>query len=291
MPSSTPLPSSIDRAVTSYLAAPDRLLPGAVTDLAVAGSTALGAYRDGASDIDLVAVLDDGWRGRRSLIPRLRLLHLSQGPRILGRLVRGLGLSATCNVSFVWGSELTLPVSHIRPAASHVGELLQPGRAFDVNPVVWQELVSGGIAVHGRNVAEWGLDPEPDMLKPWIRKNLEYFWTPLADKEEQGRRPFRTSRVEWCLLGPARMHATLATGEIISKDAAGEYALERFPQYAPLLRVALAHLRQQDVPTDPPKEQWRETTVRAMREIIADAGPWIRPQDHPWPARNTHPAP
>lgn len=224
----TPPPDSIDRAVTSYLAASDRLLPGAITDLAVTGSTALGAYRDGASDIDLVAVLGDKWRERRDLLLRLRLLHLAQGPRILGRLVRGLGLSATCNVSFIWASELTLPVSQIRPVASHVGELFQPQRAFDVNPVVWQELVTGGIAVRGRDVAEWGLDPEPDRLKPWVRKNLQFYWTSLADKSEHGRLPFRASRVEWCLLGPARMHATLSTGDIISKDAAGEYALDAF---------------------------------------------------------------
>ncbi|HIW90514.1 MAG TPA: DUF4111 domain-containing protein [Candidatus Corynebacterium avicola] len=271
MPPNAPLPASIDRAVTSYLAAADRLLPGAGTDLAVAGSTALGAYRDGASDIDLVAVLDDQWRGRRDLIPRLRLLHLSQGPRILGRLVRGLGVSATCNVSFVWNSELRLPVSQLRPVASHVGELFQPQGSFDVNPVVWHELVNGGITVRGRDVAEWGLDPEPDRLKPWVRKNLQFYWTSLADKAEHGRLPFRASRVEWCLLGPARMHATLSTGDIISKDAAGDYALDAFPQHAPILHVALAHLRQQDIPTDPPREQWREMTVVAMREIIADA--------------------
>ena len=77
--------------------------------------------------------------------------------------------------------------------------------------------------------------------------------------------------MEWCLLGPARMHATLSTGDIISKDAAGDYALDAFPQHAPILHVALAHLRQQDIPTDPPREQWREMTVVAMREIIADA--------------------
>ena len=267
----TPLPDEVKHAVASFLSTADRLLPGAVTDLAVTGSVALGAYRPGASDIDLTVVLDDRWRGRRDLIARLRILHLSQVPRILGRLVRSLGVSATCNASYIWNSETSLPVSRIHPVASHAGELFEARRAFDVNPVEWHELVTGGITVRGREVADWNLDPEAALMAPWVRKNLGDYWAPLAEKTTSGRRPIRASRVEWGLLGPARMHATLTTGEVISKDSAGKYALEKFPQHAPILRVALAHLRREEPPTELEREQWRGLTVTAMREIIADA--------------------
>jgi hypothetical protein len=267
----TPPPAEVDHAVTCFLSAADRLLPGAVTDLAVTGSVALGAYRPGASDIDLTVVLDDRWRGRRSLVTRLRLLHLSQIPRILGRLARGMGVSATCNASYIWNSETSLPVSRIRPVASHAGELFEARKAFDVNPVEWRELVTGGIAVRGRAVADWKLDPEPALMAPWVRKNLGDYWVPLAEKTAGGKGQLRASRVEWCLLGPARMHATLTIGEVISKDAAGGYALEKFPKHAPILRVALAHLRRTELPAEPAREQYRDLTVTAMREIIADA--------------------
>ncbi|NTS21719.1 DUF4111 domain-containing protein, partial [Bacteroides fragilis] len=42
-------------------------------------------------------------------------------------------------------------------------------------------------------------------------------------------------RVQWRLLGPARMHATLTTGEVISKQEAGARALGLFPHHAPIL--------------------------------------------------------
>ncbi len=267
----TTLPDEVSRAVLPFLSAADRLLPGAVTDMSVAGSVALDAYRPGASDIDLVAVLDDRWRDRPGLILRLRLLHLTQWPRVLGRAFRGKGFSATCNVSYIWSSETRLPVSQIHPIASHAGELFQSSTAFDVNPAIWCELDSGGVSVRGRDVADWGIAPEPELLVPWTRQNLRDYWTPLADKIRRQRRPLSAHRIEWCLLGPARMHATLTTGEVISKDAAGEYARETFPEHAPILRVALAHLRRTELPPLPLRENWNSLTVSAMGEILADA--------------------
>lgn len=265
------LPTEVEHAVSSYLASADRLLPGAVTDLAVVGSTALGAYRPGASDIDLVAVLDDSWRGRRGLLPRLRLLHLSQLSRLFGRIVRGKGVSATCNTAYIWGGERTLPVTQIRPAGSHVGEIFNANDAFDVNPAMWNQLAADGIVVRGKAVADWGIDQEPEKLQPWTRQNLHDYWTPLAEKVTHGRLPLLAGRVEWSLLGPARMHATLTTGKVISKDAAGEYALERFPEHAPILHVGLGHLRGEDIPSNPPRGHWRELTVAAMKDLINDA--------------------
>ncbi|WEL92493.1 nucleotidyltransferase domain-containing protein, partial [Tsukamurella tyrosinosolvens] len=75
----------IDDAVRRYLAAADRLLPGAVTAAALGGSVALGAYRPGASDIDMVAALDDAWRGRPDLVRRLRLFVTVDGEALTVR--------------------------------------------------------------------------------------------------------------------------------------------------------------------------------------------------------------
>ncbi|GAA1522645.1 nucleotidyltransferase domain-containing protein [Brevibacterium permense] len=77
---SAPLPPDAATAIRSYLRAADRVLPGGIIACAVTGSIALGAYRPGRSDIDLVAVIADEWLDRPDLIRRLRLLHLSQGP-------------------------------------------------------------------------------------------------------------------------------------------------------------------------------------------------------------------
>lgn len=265
------LPKDAARAVGSYLRSADRLMPGALTACAVSGSIALGAYRPGRSDIDLVSVLSDEWRQHRSLMARLRVLHHSQLPRLTVRAARGMGFSACCNTVFVWETELARPVTEIGAIASHVGEIFEPRGAFDVNPVIWKELVDGGISVLGKDVSEWGLDPEPGALRNWVADNLREYWAPLAESVSSGRRRLTASGVEWCLLGPARMHHTLMTGEILSKEAAGHHALEEYPAHSRIVAVALAHLHGDAIPTAPPRGQWRGQTARAMQAIIADS--------------------
>ena len=271
------LPGDVASAVRSYLGAADRLLPGTIIAGAVAGSIALDANRPGRSDIDIVAVIGEEWRSRPDLIRRLRLLHLSQLPRLALRAARGLGVSACCNTAFIWESEVSMPVTRIHPIASHTGEIFDSSGAFDVNPVVWKELADGGITIRGRRLDGWGLDPEPDQLLPWVRENLQDYWAPLAEQLRTGSRKLSAGSVEWCLLGPARMHHTLATGEIIGKEAAGLYALTTFPDHAPITEVALAKVRHARLPSAPaaadipPRSEWRRRTASAMADIIEDA--------------------
>jgi hypothetical protein len=291
------LVTAVSLALRSYLRAADRILPGGIIACAVTGSIALGAYRPGRSDIDLVAVIADEWRKRPDLIRRLRALHLSQIPRLTARAASGKGVSACCNTAFIWESDVSEPVTAITPIASHTGELFEAGGAFDVNPVVWKELVDGGITVRGRPITEWGLNPEPDQLAPWIRANLREYWSPLAaqlraapstSRRFQNRllsglfsrfplrligqpRQLTSGTVEWCVLGPARMHHTLMTGEIVGKEEAGRRVLDTFPQHSPIAEVALAEVRGARIPSAPSRQQWRELTASVMEDIITEA--------------------
>lgn len=280
---SAPLPPDAATAIRSYLRTADRLLPGGIIACAVTGSIALGAYRPGRSDIDLVAVIAEDWRTRPDLIRRLRLLHLSQVPRLTVGAVRGRGVSACCNTVFIAESEVSRPVTEIRPIASHTGEIFDPDGAFDVNPVIWKELVDGGVSVQGRTIDAWEVDAQPDQLRPWIRTNLREYWIPLATQLHErppqdpkavlrrlltSPRGLTASTVEWCVLGPARMHHTLSTGEIIGKDEAGRHVLNAFPQHAPITEVALAKVRGARIPSAPSREQWRGLTASAMEDMI-----------------------
>jgi hypothetical protein len=275
------LPSDAARATRSYLRASDQLLPGGIIACAVGGSLALGCYRPGRSDIDLVAVIADEWATRADLIRRLRLLHLSQIPRLVLRAARGKGVSACCNTVFIRESDVSRPVGAISPIASHVGEIFESGAGFDVNPVVWKELVDGGITVRGRPVERWSLDPEPGSLRPWIRANLRSYWAPLAEQLHTraraavpilpARRGLSSGGVEWCVLGPARMHHTLLTGEIIGKERAGTHMLEAFPQHAPITEVALAKVRGARIPPSPSHQERRALTASAMDDVLTSA--------------------
>jgi hypothetical protein len=47
--------------------------------------------------------------------------------------------------------------------------------------------------------------------------------------------------IPWFVLGIPRLHALLATGNIVSKTAAGQHGLALFPSYSELCRRVLDH--------------------------------------------------
>lgn len=258
------LPEPVERAVGRYLRLADRLLPVRVVGCYVVGSVALGAWRRRRSDIDLIVVVDR--RFDAAELRRLRAVQLTSGVRTAPpALARGdLTLPGTVNATYVAEDELTKPVSAIVPVANHVGHQLQAGRGFDVNPVQWKTLADHGVAVRGPAPSTLGLDPEPDTLVEWNGRNLEAYWRPLAERIAAGRVPL-TYRyrprwlTSWCVLGVPRLHATIATGDVISKEAAGEYALTAFDErWHPAIREGLAYWRE-----EPPialDDRWGETS-------------------------------
>jgi Nucleotidyltransferase domain/Aminoglycoside adenylyltransferase, C-terminal domain len=271
------LPPDVARAVGRYLALVDRLLPGTVTGFYVVGSTALGAYRPGRSDIDFVAVVD-GDLGPVA-VRRLRLQHagtvLAAGTAVV-RTRRSL-LSGMCNGVYVRRPDLTRAVSEIVPVAHHTGVSFGTGPAgSDVSPVAWKVLADRGIAVRGVDPASLGLDPQPEQLRAWNLGNLDGYWRPWASAvlRAPGRRFRMRPRwsTSWGALGAPRLHCTIATGEVVSKEAAGEHALDLFaPRWHPLIAEGLAYLRQEpDRLRLPPAERAR-LTAGFVLEVIAAA--------------------
>lgn len=268
----------VSRSVERYLAVADRLLPGRVCGFYVVGSTALGAYRPGRSDIDFVAVVDGGFAAGE--LRRLRLLQVASGmctaPPALARL--RLALPGTVNGAFVAAADLTTPVTRIRPLASHSGRSFRPGSAFDVNPVMWKVLAERGIAVRGPEPVELGLDPEPALLRAWNHANLHRHWqrgaeAALAGPPRKLRLPAIRSAIARGVLGAPRLHHTMVTGEVVSKEAAGEYALETFEsRWHPVIREGLAYWRGE--PGDPRFRDWAartRQTARFVLEVVASA--------------------
>lgn len=244
-------PAVVERSVRRYLAGVDRLLPGAVTGFYLVGSVALGAYREQRSDIDFVAIVD-GDVGAGEL-RRLRAQHLWSG---LGTGVVALGrrrspLTGTCNGVFIHRADLASPVSEITPAAAQIGHSFTTGPVgSDVSPVAWKVLGERGIAVRGAEPSELGLDPQPERLVQWNLDNLERYWRPWATSTGRTSQTWFRLRPRWStawgVLGAPRLHCTITTGEVVSKEAAGEYALDVFPQrFHPLIGDALAYWRQE----------------------------------------------
>jgi len=237
------------RIAAQYLAVADRVLPRRIVGFYLVGSTALGAYRDGRSDIDFVAVLDRRLTDRE--LRRIRLAQLASnlrtGPRALAH--GHVAMPGTVNGVYVAQDDLPLPVTTIRPVASHVAGSFHKGSAFDVNPVVWKELSERGVVLRGAPAEDLHLDPEPARLRAWNMDNLTRYWRTWAEAAVQGLRansPWVSTGwvVAWGVLGAPRLHHTIATGEIISKEAAGEYAFDTFDhRWHALIRDALCFQR------------------------------------------------
>lgn len=275
------LPPEVRRIVHHYLGVADRLLPGRIVGFYVVGSTALGAYLPGRSDVDFVAVTDGELSA--GALRRLRLVHLITGARAGIRAVsRGrVELPGTCNGVFVDTRDLGRPVTEITPLASHTGARFVAGRGFDVNPVGWHVLAHHGIAVRGPEPSTLGLHTDTDtdtaVLRSWTLGNLDSYWAPWAQRILHARPHQLRLRWRWLtawgVLGVARMHHTIATGNVIAKETAGAYALSTFPdRWHPLIDEALAYRRRQPprTPGHAGPARARETAAFALA-VIGDA--------------------
>src|SRR5262245_11019852 len=94
----------------------------------------------------------------------------------------------------------------------------------------WLTLARHPVVVRGKHP-----DPaiDPARLRRWNLDNLAAYWRPLAGQirhavaERPANAPANAVGVVWAVLGPARPHYTLATGDVTSKSGAGRYAIMR----------------------------------------------------------------
>jgi hypothetical protein len=270
------VPDSVTVAIRCYLRQLDQVLPGVVSGFYLVGSVALGAYRDGRSDIDFIAVLGRGLGAAE--LRRLRFHHLRSGLTTGARAVRhGRSLmTGTCNGSFIMEDHLPTPVTEIVPVASHVGHEFRIGRGgSEVNPVGWKVLAERGVTIRGPRPDALSIDPQPALLRSWNVANLEGYWRSwTATVMEAPPLSFRL-RPRWStagVLGAPRLHHTIATGEVISKEAAGEYALDVFGlRWHPLVTDALAYWRQEASTLRLSPEDRRHETCDFVTEVIDSA--------------------
>jgi hypothetical protein len=148
--------------------------------------------------------------------------------------------------------------------------------------VAWKVLAEHAIAIRGPEPSSLPQDPQPDLLRPWNLGNLESYWRPWASAAGGSRR-FRLQprwSTAWGVLGPPRLHRTIATGEVISKEVAGEYALDVFPRrWHPLISDALAYWRKQpDRLRLPPQTRARLTSEFVLEVIDAASDLGSSPQ-------------
>ena len=228
---STPYQTELD----TYLAALDRALPAdAVDGVYLTGSTALGDYQHGQSDLDILALttrpLSDGELGALELMHKV--LETGSQPHTDAHYVPR---------DFIGKLPLEDATGHgyVIDGEFHRGSTSQ-------ELVSWATLHQCGITVRGAEAKSLGAAPDAGEFKSWSRGNLEGYWRMRALQVRQAlseRDPneeFPPYFAVWFGTGPGRLHRTIATGEVISKTQAADYTADLFPKYADLLARAKA---------------------------------------------------
>lgn len=206
----------------TYLSLADSTAPGLVEGLYLTGSTVLGDFHPKRSDIDFVAV---------STAP-------PRSDQLAGLERAHAELASRYRRPFFNGPYLTWEELAAAPAKAAAGPRAAEGRLrhhdlSDRDPVLWHTLARHGAALRGPGIEDLTVHTDQDELTAWTVANLDEYWRPWWRQSSrfatwQGVASLTEWGPPWGVLGISRMHCTLATGRIVSKRAAGDYARAAF---------------------------------------------------------------
>lgn len=230
------LPEVAAAVVTLFGELIDAALPGRLTGLYLVGSLALGDFRPGISDVDFVAVLDTPAVG--SDLDALQRVHDAIDARADLPVLDGVYVTAD---AFEREPELANPAPH------HVsGAFVRTGDGFELNPVTWATLSRHGVAARGPHAATLRIAVEDRVLAAWCLSNLSDYWSNYATSARSLLRDLDpdvelpAQLLAWAVTGPPRLHFTIATGHITTKECVAHWAGAIYDdQWRPLLDTAL----------------------------------------------------
>ena len=223
-----------EQAADRYLKALDATVaPDMMRAVYLIGSAALGSWRPGRSDLDVLVVLDRPMNA--SELATVAEMHAAleatraDGPHCDGDYITPDMLGAR--------SEARVPFS--------VNGVFKP-EGHATNPVLWAILDRHGVTLRGPKASELKVAPDPAWLREWNRENLESYWRTHVDyrphfAQQDPDSPVDPYLLAWEATGPGRLHATIATGKVISKEASADYTAKLFPKYADLCAKAKAY--------------------------------------------------
>ncbi|TCN42665.1 nucleotidyltransferase-like protein [Kribbella orskensis] len=226
----TSLPPEVAETTTRYLELIDKVLPDQVVGLYLTGSVPLGDFHPASSDIDGVVVVAEPM----TEVAAVRSVH------------EELPAKPAFDVTYLTAEDLAVAPDPSKPVVFTLdGVFKEAPYGGPVSPVLWSELARQSLAV--RSAPGLTIHDDHQALVDFTRANLTSYWTPSFDQleaavaDKPGDEVLPDWILPWVVLGVPRLHALLATGNIISKTAAGEHALTTFPTWTGLITRSLTH--------------------------------------------------
>jgi hypothetical protein len=253
--------AEIPRGVAcDLLARLDRAVPGRVEGFYVVGSASMGAFQLGRSDVDFVAIVNGHLRPAE--LARLRAVHLGRWSSALVRdTVLRRRWPLVCNGIYLRTGDLACSSLETTPLAGHIAGRFRIGSraSSDVNPVTWHMVARHSIALRGPDRRQLRVHIDDGELRVWQLANLNGYWRRWAERTRIDGRPHQVAPARrlaaWGVLGASRLHYTIATGEIATKEAAAHHALEVFDlRWHPLINDAIRYWH-----SEPPAPQYRRS--------------------------------
>lgn len=254
------LPAEVEELCRAWLADIDRRAPGLVTGLHLRGGLGFGEYVPGVSDVDFVAVL--AHRPGPDEVDILEESHVALAAAYPQPPFDGLHVTA---------DDLARDPDVCPDVPCVLHGWFEPEARYDVSPVAWQELARHSVPLRGEPVTPW---TDRDRLLAFTRDNLATYWADQA--AALAKFPDQAAMEEscaWCVLGVARLHHLLATGEMTSKSAAGRWGLGFYDErWHPVLRESLRLRERTDGPSEYDDPAARGRDVAGFTAYVVEAG-------------------
>jgi hypothetical protein len=221
------LPDAAQAVCETWLAEMDRTAPGLVTGLHVRGGIGFGEFVPGRSDVDFVAVLS-----RRPTMADEDLIEAAHGTtntRHPDLPFDGMHLLA---------EDLTRDPEDCPDVPCFLHGYFEAAARYDLSPVAWHELAGHSLTVRGELPEVW---TDQDRLLAFTRDSLAGDWRTTAEALAKFPAQAETEQsCEWTVLGVARLHHLLVTGQMTAKSAAGRWGLRFYDErFHRVLREAL----------------------------------------------------
>lgn len=236
----------------SYVASPKadailhRLVPGlqsvlgdTLVGLYLFGSLALGDFDPANSDLDFLAVTTDELTTEQ--VQSLQAFHADL-------FASGLPLADQIEGSYISRAALRVynPATAVHPHIDRGESALIVQRHYTDWVIQRYSLRKHGLILFGPPIHTL-IDPiSPAALRAALVELLDFWWEPmLTDTTHLQHTGYQAYAVATC----CRMLYTLEHLDLVTKPAAGRWAMQRLPQFASLIQRALAYqLQPADIP-------------------------------------------